>query len=43
MLMARRGYFSLEAKVRRFMLKTTSRIDKLAEALADFTEEARIG
>lgn len=25
------------------MLKTTSRIDKLAEALADFTEEARIG
>lgn len=25
------------------MLKTTSRIDKLAEALADFTEEVRIG
>lgn len=25
------------------MLKTISRIDKLAEALADFTEEARIG
>ena len=25
------------------MLKTISRIDKLANALADFTEEARIG
>ena len=28
---------------KKLMLKTISRIDKLAEALADFTEEARIG